>query len=654
MSMINNIPDPKQDAGGFFSRNKKNPLSNAADAAGEIATDAADAASGAAADAVGAAANTISNIPGINNLSNSSALDATSVSNKWVQGNPVIVNNATSWRQFDNKPFNFVQILQNEQFADTTGSFNVIEPKNFTENGFYLKLKNTNGDDYEAKIFKCIKPKKGMLGTSKCLDEKGDKFNIEKPSKIITYHVIPHWFVDNFEIWQATEPIDANVFQEVILKIIDDKKNPLKSSINNGVDLADEITKQGKDAFGSISSIAEQGQRAMLGAASGALGFLSSSVKNTARQPITTHMDNLKNTVKNTSAPKLMSDAKSMLKSSPIMKLGEIIPTVPDEIDDLTDKTIPEVSKLSFFKIYDSTTNLLIAQFLYTIDKFIDLTSLYTLGYKNISSINKDEIVKNLEKKRVLFLKLSNDPSARKIIQDLSLAVAEVLKTIVDASAVPVGKAVNKITDALGNGVDRVSLRIMNSLKNTLRIVPGIGDAYIIIENLLNISKMATDSGLALTKTANAASTGIADSIQEITPQIKGQLNFLKQTAKEFETLRAKISKDTVSSIKGAANFQPPTLPDLPSIPVINPANEIQKYKRAITNTGNSIANNIDNTREKLYPNQKVEPNQKVGGARKKNKPKKKLRKKSKSNRSLKYKKRFTNSRSLKIKRKKH
>ena len=162
----------------------------------------------------------------------------------------------------------------------------------------------------------------------------------------------------------------------------------------------------------------------MMGAASGAIDFLSSSVKNTARQPITTHMDNLKNTVKNTSAPKLMSDAKSMLQSSPIMKLGEIIPTVPDEIDDLTDKTIPEVSKLSFFKIYDSTTNLLIAQFLYTIDKFIDLTSLYTLGYKNISSINKDEIVKNLEQKRVLFLKLSKDPTARKIIQDLSLAVA--------------------------------------------------------------------------------------------------------------------------------------------------------------------------------------------------------------------------------------
>lgn len=651
MSNNINISYSGQDAGGFFSKKKKddqqnsppnNPLTNAADAATVAALDAA---------------NTIkSNIPGINNLSNTNDINATSVSNKWVQGNPVIVNNATSWRQFDSKPFNFVQILQNENFADTTGSFDVIEPKDFTENSFYLKLKNTKGDDYEAKIFKCNKPKKGMLGTSKCVDEKGAKFNIEKPSKKVTYHVIPQWFVDNFDIWQTTDPIDANVFQEVILKIIDDKKNPLKSSINDGVDLADEIGKQGQEAFkksfDSISGIAKQGQQAFANATSGALGFLSSSVKNTARQPITTHMDNLKNVVKNTSAPKFMADAQNMLKS-PTMKFDNIIPTVPDEIDDLTDKTIPEVSKMSAYKIYDSTTNLLIAQFLYTIDKFIDLTSLYTLGYKNISSINKDEIVKNLEQKRVLFLKLSNDPTARKIIQDLSLAVAEVLKTVINASAKPVGKAVDKITEAVANGFDRVSLRIMNSLKNTIRIIPGVGDAYIIIENILNIGKMTTDSGLAITKTANAASSGIAESIQEITPQIKGQINFLKQTAKEFETLRAKIAKDTVSGLKNASNFKPPVnipklpeIPDIPSVP--NLANETQKFKRGIKDSGDKIATNIDNAREKMFPNQKV------GGARKKNKPNKKLRKKSKSNRSLKYKKRFTNSRSLKIKRKKH
>ena len=660
-----------QEAGGIlsrFSRKKKQDdnstnkstdnanLSNSSNAAAPAAASASAPANNAATPANNAAASASAN-----NVV--SEVNATSVTNKWTKDNFVLIDSEkTTWRQFDSKPFEFVKILQNKKFNQASG-FDVVVVKDFLENGFYLKLTNVKGDDYQASIFKCIQPKKGMFNAPKCVDEKGTTIKVPKPHKKLSYHVIPQWFADNFQLWQVTDPIDANVFQDVISKIANGETsqnsnsnsnsnsdnsnnadgnnigNTISKSVDNAVNVADFAAKKGQEAFEksltSVSDIAKKSQQALGNAASGAFNIgknlLSNSISSNARKPITEHMDNLKKVVENKSVPTLLTDVTKGIKYP--MKFDDVIPTIPEELEDITNKTIPEVSKMSAYKIYDSTTNLLIAHILYSIDKLIDLVALYTLGYKNLSSVNKDEIVQNLEQKRILFLKLSNDPNARKIIQDLSLAVAEVLKTVINASAKPVGKAVDKIVEALSRGYDRISMRVMNSLKNTIRIVPGIGDAYIIIENILNIGKLTTDAGLAISKTANASSAGIAESIEEITPQIKGQLNFLKQTANEFEALRQKISKDTAGKIKSA------TMPKLPDVnlnmPVIE--NEAEKIKRGIKSTGDKISTNIDNARESFYGKKK-------GGARRK----KPLRKNSSRKLMKKYKKRSRKSNTLK------
>ena len=505
-----------QDAGGIlsrFSRKKKqddNSTNKTPDNNANLSNSSNAAANNTGANNAAAPANNGA-APANNAVGET---NATSITNKWTKDNFVLVNSEkTTWRQFDSKPFEFVKILQNKKFNQASG-FDVVLVKDFVENGFYLKLTNVKGDDYQASIFKCIKPKKGMFNAPKCVDEKGTTIKVPKPYKKLSYHVIPQWFADNFQLWQVTDPIDANVFQDVISKIANGETsqnsnansnsdnsnntdgsnmgNTISKGVNNAVNVADFAAKKGQEAFEksltSVSDIAKKSQQALGNAASGAFNIgknlLSNSISSNARKPITEHMDNLKKVVENKSVPTLLTDVTNGIKYP--MKFDDVIPTIPEELEDITNKTIPEVSKMSAYKIYDSTTNLLIAHILYSIDKLIDLVALYTLGYKNLSSVNKNEIVKNLEQKRVLFLKLSNDPNARKIIQDLSLAVSEVLKTVINASAKPVGKAVDKIVEALSRGYDRISMRVMNSLKNTIRIVPGIGDAYIIIENILS------------------------------------------------------------------------------------------------------------------------------------------------------------------------
>jgi hypothetical protein len=206
---------------------------------------------------------------------------------------------------------------------------------------------------------------------------------------------------------------------------------------------------------------------------------------------------------------------------------------------------VASVARTGITRVYDSGSNLVITQFVYMLDKTIDLITYFTLGYRSLNSVEKEEIIKNLTEKRDILMHFAYDPKSQKIIRDMCFALGNVLSEIIDSAAPTIMKVQEKLSNSIGGGFDKVSARAMASLRNMIRIIPGAGDAFIIMENIFKIGQVATDIGRSFASSAETFTDAYKD-ISNMTkgnPIIKEQMNFFSNSAKEFEHIRNNISK---------------------------------------------------------------------------------------------------------------
>lgn len=283
-----------------------------------------------------------------------------------------------------------------------------------------------------------------------------------------------------------------------------------------------------------------------------------------------------------------------------------------DEDEQILFQDIASVARTGVTRVYDSGSNLVITQFVYMLDKTIDLMTYFTLGYRSLNSIDKQEIINNLKGKRDILMKIAYDPKAQKIIRDMSFALANILSEVVGAAGPTIQKAQEKLANSIGGGIDKVSARAMASLRNMIRIIPGAGDAFIIMENMFKIGQVATDIG----KTFATSTQTFTDAYKDIkdntagNPVIKEQMDFFKKSASEFQHIRDKI--------KGKMGGKFDNLPK-------NYDEAELKIKTGINNSTKKVAGVIDSVRDGLI---KKQTNEFYGGNRKKNaKRKRKLKK---------------------------
>jgi len=268
-----------------------------------------------------------------------------------------------------------------------------------------------------------------------------------------------------------------------------------------------------------------------------------------------------------------------------------------DEDDKLIFQNISQVARETSSRVYDSGSNLVITQFIYMLDKTVDLITYFGLGYRSLNSVDKEEIISNLKGKRDILMQIAYDPVGQKIVKDMSFALATIMSEVIDAAGPPLSVAQQKLSNSLGSGVDKVSARIMESLRNMVRIIPGAGDAFIIMENVFKIGQVATELG----KTAAKSSQTIANTYMDVrdktlyNPIIKEQLDFFSKSTSEFQNLRdkiaAKVGKVIPTNIGDDAN---------------------ERLKIGIRDTGKKVKRDFDEVRSGLLKQHKQTYN---GGA---------------------------------------
>ena len=253
-----------------------------------------------------------------------------------------------------------------------------------------------------------------------------------------------------------------------------------------------------------------------------------------------------------------------------------------DPEDIVLSKSVGEVTKEARQQLFSSASDLLVTQTALVFDKLLDLATYATLGYHSMSKVTKEDLIDDLTKKRDVMVGVMKDPKGRKIIRDIAYVSAKILAVIIKAVEKPAIEARDKLMNIVVSSSDKIVAKGVILMKNLVKIVPGIGDLYIIVDNGLQMTKAASEIGKSSTKAANVATksfTDMAENVGKIQKPLNSDFTFLEKSMEDFNELREKIRKST----------QMPNIDDT-----------TQNLKRTIHDFGKKATNQLNNVRDSM------------------------------------------------------
>ena len=210
------------------------------------------------------------------------------------------------------------------------------------------------------------------------------------------------------------------------------------------------------------------------------------------------------------------------------------------------------------------------------INKVLDVLAFTILGLDNLNMENKDALLEKLEEKMILFQYLANDEKSKMIIKKMFGSLALVIMEGSEVAKVPLLRAFINISDTTIKGVDNIMKNGSKFIKNAIKIIPGIGDAYIILDNALAVGIAGTRAASLVAKNSET----LAETADKIIERMKIKI---EPRSKEFE--ENKIALDNIRN--NLDNL------DVQSVIQNAQANIQNDIARNIQATGNNTANAI-------------------------------------------------------------
>lgn len=219
-----------------------------------------------------------------------------------------------------------------------------------------------------------------------------------------------------------------------------------------------------------------------------------------------------------------------------------------------SDKTLKEAGTGALKKITDSVYNLASYKSAQAAVHVIDSLSMLSMGIQEIDKVEREELIRRLREKGIVLREVTNDPEVQEIVRETSNSVAKMIEIFVESTREPLTRMAKKTFEHLQGSVLNSLDEMADFGKNIVKIIPGIGDAYIIIDNVLSVGKVGTnlakDNAVMI---QNIAETGKEIQERLVAPMNNEVLNITDQM-KKFKETQARISKkiedagDTISN----------------------------------------------------------------------------------------------------------
>lgn len=304
----------------------------------------------------------------------------------------------------------------------------------------------------------------------------------------------------------------------------------------------------------------------------------------------------------------MSKNASDKSKVNPLNKLNEVsnVPLNGPYMKDYTSRMRPgppssilEASKQAFTKVSDSVFNLVTYKTAQIAVTIIDSVNLMITGMQELDPNKRNEIVAKLAKKARILNLLANDPDIKTIVSDSAKSFAVIAGSFFVELQPPLRQGILETLYSTQETLMESLDKMQEFTTNIFKLVPVLGDSYIIVENVLAAS--------------NATSNVIARSSETIDTWSKIFYDLNKNLISKMSTQLSSLEKNQTK------------INDL-----IEVLDQTSNVSRAIEKGGDDISNFINQgrtEREKQITNKIIKtvtnPN---GGSKKKQKKTKKRR----------------------------
>ena len=153
-------------------------------------------------------------------------------------------------------------------------------------------------------------------------------------------------------------------------------------------------------------------------------------------------------------------------------------------------------------------------------------------------------------------------------------------------------------TEITSNAIDTGS----ELFKNVVRAIPGVGTAYILLDNLVSMSTSAAKMGKSVSKVltmAEQSSKNKNNSSENSNDQIKNQYTFLRESMHDFNQIKDKIRKN-VSDNGGNLNGLDQTVQKIKGMAVASAQNVTKPIADKMDNYTNQMKRNRNSEKQEM------------------------------------------------------
>ena len=115
------------------------------------------------------------------------------------------------------------------------------------------------------------------------------------------------------------------------------------------------------------------------------------------------------------------------------------------------------------------------------VNKVLDVLTGTLLGL-DTKGIDKEKVITEANNKLQVLQNLRDDPRSKEIIGELNKTLAEILRDTTEDAKQPIEEAITNLSSSMFNGLKKTRKDAFDFAENSIKIIPGIGDAYIILD----------------------------------------------------------------------------------------------------------------------------------------------------------------------------
>ena len=191
------------------------------------------------------------------------------------------------------------------------------------------------------------------------------------------------------------------------------------------------------------------------------------------------------------------------------------------------------------------------------VNKVLDVLTGTLLGI-DTKGIDKEKVISEASGKLQVLQNLKDDPRSREILNELNKTIAEIIRDTTKDAKQPIEEAITNLSSSTFDGLKKSRKDAIDFAENSIKIIPGIGDAYIILDNALSFTKGTTKLADSTTESANIildAANKIGRKFVDRIDMNTEKLDKIMDNLKSIQDIQKKVEGDIGSNIQKTGSF---------------------------------------------------------------------------------------------------